>query len=309
MKITRILSGVVCFLFAFGAKGETGRTEVSLLNTYTLSALYSDDDSFATQLGANLELGKSRLQLDAGYSQSSQDSFDSDTYRGSITFDRYFEPFGATIGYLYWGDRKNITSHGVRGSIYAEDYSLGRVAFIYERRNIELEFDVPTGARGVVDSSRSTDSNGYGLNLRLNTARADFYAGGMIYDYDVDLTRLGQLINLSRLSPPQRTEFLSRIRTYLFNLSRLNASSLSLASALLDYNITFGVDVPIGEFSFNVELARDVAATDGVTLDSASFGFVHPLADHLEIEYRLGGSKGDDVESSLFGGVTLFWYR
>lgn len=277
-------------------------------HVYTASALASED-AYSAQLGANLALtSQDRFSFDVGYGGGSQSNVSTETFRGGVAYDHDFRPVGFELGYQYWGDQDRIASHGFRGTLYVHG-EVGRAAFVYERRNIELKFDVPAGARGFVDNSRSTDSNGYGLSLRVNTDHADFYATGMDYDYDVDLTRLAQLINLSRLSSTQRTEFLTRIGAFLTNLSRLNASSLSLASTLLDYNVAVGADIPIGRTSLNLELARDVAATDGVTLDSASIGLLHSLRSGIDIEYRIGATKGDEVESSAFGGITLFWYH
>jgi hypothetical protein len=277
-------------------------------NVYTLAMLYGEEGSYAAQIGADFALGyANRLAFDLGYSHSPLALANLSTYRGGIGFDHDFDPVGITLGYQYWGDRDRIESHALRGSIYFHK-GLGRVAFTYEHKNIDLAFDVPAGARGFVANSRSATSQGYGFSGRLNTEQVDFYVNGMNYDYDVELARLGSLIDISRVPPGQRAELLGRINGFLFNLGRLNASSLTLANSFLDYNVAAGVDIPIREHALNVELARDAAATDGLVLDTVSVGFTQ-AAGNFDIEYRLGASKGDNVESSFFGGVTLYWYR
>jgi len=296
----QLISGLLVASAAFGQE---------LGSAYSLSASYSEDGASALYGAADIGVGAAnRLQFQLGYSHSPSDLADLSTYRAGVAFDHDFDPLGLTLGYEYWGDRDSIDSHALRASAYAHG-SRGRVALIYERRRIKLDFDVPLGARGFVANSRTANSDGLGLSARLSGERVDVYAHGMNYDYDTELGRLASLIDLSRVPPGQRLLVIQRLDQLIVNLGRLNASSLTLANSLLDYTVAAGIDVRVGEHTANLEVARDVAATDDIALNSASLGFVHAVGERMDIEYRVGASKGERIDSAIYGSLTFFWYR
>lgn len=278
-------------------------------SAYTLSISYSEDGASALQGAMDFGLdAANRLQLQFGYSRSPSDFADASTYRAGLAFDHDFDPLGFTLGYEYWSDRDSIDSHALQASAYAHGRR-GRVALTYERRRIELDFDVPLGARGFVDSSRRANSDGVGLSARLVGARIDVYAQGMNYDYDLDLSQPASFIDVSSVPLGQRPVLIQRVNQLIMDLGRLNASALTLASSLLDYTVAGGIDVRWGAHMANLEIARDATVTDDIVLNSVSLGFVHAIGERFDIEYRVGASRGEQIDSALYGSLTFFWYR
>jgi hypothetical protein len=280
-----------------------------LRNIFSLAALYNEDDAFAVQVGAIFAVGtKSHLDFGLGYTSSPREADAANTYRGNVGFEHEFGTLGLTFGYEYWGDRDLIDTHKLYGSLYL-DGDLGRIALLAEHREIDLRFEIPLGARGFVDDSKSAQSDGLGLSARYRSQKVDLYANGTHYDFDSDIGNLGSLIDFSRVPPPLRPALIERLQQLAFNLRRLNASSLSLANSFLNYSIAAGADIKFGEFALNIEVSQEQIVVDDSIINGVSFGLLHSFGKSSDIEYRLGVTDDEIVGSSVYGGVTFYWYR
>ncbi len=307
----RLLEGVlVGFLLtsvvypAMSANADDPAVSAKVSKTFLLGTSYSEDDAYGVRAGANFQNGASTFNVGLAFSRSPQELADLTTYRGNVAFDHDFSPFGLSVGYDYWGDFDLVDAQTVSGSIYVHG-SLGRIALLTEFRDINLRFDVPAGAR----SSKSAQGKGIGASARYEGGAVDFYASGMHYDYDIDVGRLRSLVDVSRVAILQRPALLQRVDNLVLSLRRLNSSTLTLANGFLDYGISAGIEIHFEQRMLNIELSRDKTIIDGAILNGGSIGFLHPLCDACDIEYRLGVSDDETFGSSVYGGVQFYWYR
>jgi hypothetical protein len=278
-------------------------------DTYLMSVLYTEDDASAVRAAASFGLGSnSQLLVDLAYVHSPIEFDDLSTYRGGVSFGHDFARFGFDLGYEYWGDRDRIDTHTLRGSL-SYRWTEGRIALLAERRNIDLKFDVPAGARNFIANSKSGQADGFGVSARYSLDTVDMYASGMLYNYNTDIGSLRSNIDLSRLPPPLRAAVIARLDALTLALRRLNGSSLTLANSFLDSTVSAGVDVRFGTNTLNIELSHDVLVTDKSTVNDIGIGWLHALCGVCDIEYRIGLTKDEIVGTSLYGGVMFYWYH
>ena len=79
----------------------------------------------------------------------------------------------------------------------------------------------------------------------------------------------------------------------------MSASRLSLINSLIDYRVNVGVEYRFGLRSVDFSIGTWKTAVDQSKVDSYTFGFLTPMTDRTDIEFRL---SFDDSES--FGNTT-----
>lgn len=198
-----------------------------------------------------------------------------ETLLADIGVDHWFQPVGIRLGAAYWGNADILDSRDLRASIYVRG-APGSLSLDYQKRN--FEFDLQTDLlRG---RTAKFDANGVGATARLELGeKLSFRVGGMSYDYSRNL-RLQPDINV---------------------LAFLTASRLSTINSLIDSRINAGLEYSFGLRSIDVGVSQWQTAVDGSEVDSYSLGFLTPISDRVDMEFRVAF---DDSET--FGNTTSF---
>lgn len=200
---------------------------------------------------------------------------DNDISFGEISLDHWFRPAGVRIGASYWGNADILDSRDVRASLYFRG-DPGSIAVNYERREFEFQFQSDLLRGRAVEFS----ADGLGLNSRVSVGEnVNIYFAGMVYDYSRNL----------------------RIQPDINVLAFLSSSRLSMINSLVDDRYSAGVEFEFGLRSIDISAARWQTAVDGATVDSYSIGFLTPLTDRTDVEFRVAF---DDSEN--FGRTTAF---
>jgi hypothetical protein len=191
-----------------------------------------------------------------------------------VGIDHYFNPIGIRLSGAYWGDSNILDSDDVRASLYYRD-EIASFSADYERRNFDFVFgaDLPLGRR-----KAEFHADGWGMTNRVQFGdRYTFRLSGMQYGYSRNI----------------------RIQRDIDVLRFLSASRLSLINSLIDYRINAGVEYRFGLRSVDVSAGTWKTAVDQSKVDSYTIGFLTPMTDRTDIEFRL---SFDDSES--FGNTT-----
>ena len=234
-------------------------------------------DGVAASAMASLATGE-KTWLSAAVARTNVElprGFEAKTWYGDLGIDHQWDLVGIRLGVAYWGDNDFFDSRDVRGSLYVRG-ERGSLSLDLETRDFEL--DLP----GIGDRpSRDVGFGavGAGLSARYGfTENLDVVASGMSYDYDV----------------PLRLEESDRL------LSLLSISRLSLLSSLIDWRVSGGMGLDVGESRWTFDLARWRGSIDGSDNRSATVGFLTPLSVRTDLEVRLGFDDSD-----LYGEVTV----
>ena len=217
----------------------------------------------------------SRLFLSAGAAEIRGFLGDRRTRFVDADIDHWFEPLGVRVGGGYWGDPDILDSRDLTAAIYLRGQA-GSLTLNYERR--KFEFDLQSDQlRG---RTATFDADGWGMQGRLNLAeRVGVFAGGTAYDYSRDL-RIEQDIDV---------------------LSFLTVSRLSMLRGLIEDEFSAGIEFEFGLRRIDFTAGRWTTAVDGSRIDSYSVGFLAPLTDRTDVEFRLAYD-----DSELFGQTTAF---
>lgn len=198
---------------------------------------------------------------------------DNNTLFADAGLDYWWQPVGIKIGGSYWGNADILDSRDLRASIYLRG-DAGSISADYEQRNFEfdLQSDLLRGRKV------KFNADGIGFNTRLALGdNVNFYLGGMYYDYSRNL----------------------RIQQDIDVLAFLSRSRLSMINSLIDDRINAGLDFKFGLRSIDVTAGKWQTAVDGSTVNSYSIGFLTPVSDRTDAEFRV---SFDD--SKTFGHAT-----
>ena len=156
-----------------------------------------------------------------------------------------------------------------------------------ERRDIDIGFTI-TGPMDVrLQRSAALTADGFGASASFDlTERWRLTADAIGFDYSRDLT------------------LLPRLETFDF----LASSALTLANSFIDVEWGTGLEYDSGGRAFSLFWRQDRSAVDASELRSISAAALFPIARRWDLEFSLGLSDAEDVNSALFGGVYLFFY-
>ena len=200
---------------------------------------------------------------------------DNDTVLAGASMDHFFGPVGVRIGGSYWGNADILDSRDFEASIYVRGEP-GSLSLDYERRN--FEFDLQSDQ--LLGRTVKFHAIGWGLTTRLSLGDSvSLFAGGMGYDYSRNL----------RLQPD--------IDVFAF----ISRSRLSMINNLIDHHFNAGIEFRFGLRSLDVTAGEWQTAIDGGHIYSYSVGFLTPLGDRFDGEFRL---SLDDSE--FYGRTTAF---
>jgi hypothetical protein len=223
---------------------------------------------------------RTRLSLGVTAAETEGIIVDNETRLFDIGLDYFFDPVGIRVGGGYWGNPDILDSRDLNAGIYLNGKP-GSISLRYQYR--EFEFDLQSDLlRG---RTVTFSADGWGMSTRLSLGnRASLFAGGMVYDYSRNL-RLQQDIDV---------------------LAFISRSRLSMINNLVDHRLNGGIEYRFGLQSIDVTAGRWQAAIDGTDVDSLSVGFLTPIADRFDAEFRF---SLDDSE--IFGetrALAVYFY-
>ncbi len=218
---------------------------------------------------------KTWLSVTANSSRTEGFLRSNDTILMDVGIDHWFEPIGVRIGGSYWGNSDILDSRDLRAAFYARG-KVGSISLDYQKRNFEFDLQSDLLRGRTVEFS----ANGLGLSTRLTLGEnLSIHLGGMSYDYSRNL----------------------RIQPDIDVLAFVAASRLSMVNSLIDDRINAGLEFKFGLRSLDVTAGRWQTAVDGSEIDSYSVGFLTPVSDRVDMEFRV---SLDDSET--FGRTTSF---
>ena len=207
--------------------------------------------------------------------------FETSTY--DVGIDHHFDPVGIRLSAAYWGDSGLLDSEDVRVSFYYRD-DIATFSANYERRDFDFVFgSVLLGDRRKVEFQ----ADGWGMTSRVRFGdRVSLNLNGMHYEYSRRI-RIDPDINIFRF---------------------LSASRLSLMNSLLDYHANAGVEVAFGLRSVDVSAGTWKTAVDQSKVDSWSIGFLTPVSDRIDAEFRLSFDDSENFGNTTALAVYLYYF-
>ena len=200
-----------------------------------------------------------------------------------VGIDHYFNPVGVRIGVAYWGDSSILDSDDVRASFYYRD-EIASFSVDYERRNFDFIF----GSVLLQDRRKAEfHADGWGMTNRVQFGdRLVFRLSGMLYEYSRDI----------------------RIQPDIDALRFLSASRLSLINSLIDYRLNAGVEYRFGLRSVDLSVGSWKTAVDQGKVDSYTIGFLTPMTDRTDIEFRLSFDDSENFGNTTALTVYLYYF-
>ena len=205
-----------------------------------------------------------------------------DTIYADAGIDHWFKPFGIRLGASYWGNSDILDSRDLRAAIYVRGET-GSISIDYENR--KFEFDLQSDALRGRTAKFSAD--GLGLNARLALGeRVNFLLSGMTYDYSRNL----------RLQPD------------IDVLAFLSRSRLSMINSLVDDRFSAGFEFEFGLRSIDVAASRWQTAVDGGRVDSYSVGYLTPVSDRIDAEFRIAFDDSETYGKTTAVSFHLYYF-
>ena len=204
--------------------------------------------------------------------------FDISASYADVALDHHFKPFGVRVQGAYWGDEDLLESNDVGASIYLRG-SKGSISLDYLRRDFTL-----TVGRELLPEPIEVDFDATGLGLSASMPVNELYRvyiNGMDFDYSRNI-RIQPNVDVATLR--------------FFSLSRL-----SIVNSLVDFRASAGIERSFGLRSLDFRFSRWRTEVDRGDINSYSMGFLTPVANAADMEFRLAY---DDSEN--FGGAVVF---
>jgi hypothetical protein len=207
-----------------------------------------------------------------------------DTVHADLSLEHSFGIAGIRMGAAYWGDNDLLDSNDLRGALFLRG-GAGSLSFDYERRDFAFTF-VPVLEPDTTRTVRFS-ANGVGGSAWLNaTDRVGLFVNGMSYEYSRNL----------------------RIQQDFDSLRVLSRSRLSLINSLMDYRVSGGVSVEIGDKALDLSLSRWQTAVDGGHVNSVSIGLAVPASRAFDVDIRLAYDDAEYFDSTVALAVTLIYF-
>jgi hypothetical protein len=274
---------------AAGAQGGAGAPAAGLDHGWVLilSAL-QDEESYEHSLASFHFAFQDETWVSVTAGRSRAPSTEQDVRAGLLALgvDHNFGPIGLALSLEEWGDDNNLESRDWRGEIFF-DRDRFRFAVVHERRAIDIFFS-GLGAPIASDLRRvGVDADGLGVNWRFELApKWQTFGSWMDYDY------------------PRGIRLVPRAN----RLDLLSTSAVTLAYSFIDRYETVGLEYSFGQKLINIDYGRDRSTIDGATLRSFGASILWPVLPRMDLEFRLGRSRAEGLESTLFGGLSLLIY-
>lgn len=249
-----------------------------------IGAAADTEDALALTAFGDLELGENTwISATIGSTETEViiGGFRTEFYDAGI--DHFFDPVGIRLGGAYWGDSDLLDSTDVRASFYFRD-DLASFSADYERRNFDFVFETLfTRERRQVEFH----ADGWGMTNQVRFGdRVTFRLSGMHYDYSRRI-RVDPNIDILRF---------------------LSASRLSLMNSLIDYRVSAGVEYRFGLRSVDVSAGTWKTAVDQSKVDSYTIGFLTPMTNRTDIEFRVSFDHSENFGRTTAVTVYLYYF-
>jgi hypothetical protein len=209
------------------------------------------------------------------------DEFQTISY--DVGIDHFFDPVGIRVSGGYWGDSDLLDSADVRASFYFRD-DIASLSLDYERRNFDFIFEIP-----LLDFRREVEfhADGWGMTNRFRFGdNVTLRLSGMHYEYSRRI----------------------RIDPNIDALRFLSASRLSLINSLIDYRVNAGIEYKFGLRAVDVTAGTWKTAVDQSKVDSYAIGFLTPLTDRTDIEFRASFDNSENFGRTTALTVYLYYF-
>jgi hypothetical protein len=249
-----------------------------------IGAAADTEDALALNVFGDFELRENTwLSATAGTTETNGliDDFRTTIYDAGV--DHFFDPVGIRLSGGYWGDSDLLDSADVRASFYFRD-DIASLSADYERRNFDFVFEIP-----LLDFRRKVEfhADGWGMTNRFRFGDSvTFRLGGMHYDYSRRI----------------------RIDPNIDALRFLSASRLSLINSLIEYRVNAGIEYQFGLRSVDVSAGTWKTAVDQSKVDSYAIGFLTPMTDRTDIEFRLSFDNSENFGWTTALAVYLYYF-
>jgi len=278
------------------------------IDVYRAALSIGEHSAYGVNLDGDWALGSSmRWYLGGGYMHVEDQASSLNVRQARAGIERSFDALTFGLESDYRNDDGAIESAMIRlrGDWRSDSVIAGAA---YGRRRIDVTFDVGPLLSQFVDTTQRTYNHEFSGRIRFALNAFAVYASGSYYDYDAAIDRLDARLDPARVPPSQRPILQQQLRLVRERLRTANFRALRLSGHLLEYDATLGVDYRIGAHLLNAEYVREREALTEVDVSSAEVGWVLPLTT-ADLEFRLGGSKIDGLDTAYYGGIILTVYR
>ena len=200
-----------------------------------------------------------------------------------VGIDHWFKPVGIRLGASYWGNSDILDSVNLATSLYYRgDHFI--LSADYKKRDFDFVVlsDFPDLRRKVGFSA-----DGWGLTGRFPLGESvSLHLGGMQYDYSRNI----------------------RIQQDIDSLRFLSSSRLSMINSLIDHRVNAGLEFKFGLRSIDLTAGSWQTAVDGGKVNSFSLGFLTPLSDRTDVEFRFSYDDSENFGNTTALSVYLYYF-
>jgi len=205
------------------------------------------------------------------------------TTLADVGIDHWYQPLGIRLSTSYWGNSDILDSFDLGTSLYFRGENF-MVSADYKRREFDFVIlaDFP-------DLKREIDfsADGWGMTGRFPLGESvSLHLGGMQYDYSRNI----------------------RIQQDIDSLRFLSSSRLSMINSLIDHRVNAGLEFKFGLRSIDLTAGSWQTAVDGRKVNSFSLGFLTPLSDRTDMEFRFSYDDSENFGNTTALSVYLFYF-
>jgi hypothetical protein len=205
------------------------------------------------------------------------------TTLADVGIDHWFKPLGIRLNTSYWGNPDILESFDLGTSLYFRGDKF-MVSADYKRRQFDFVIfsDFPD-LRREIDFS----ADGWGLTGRLPLGESvSLHFGGMRYDYSRNI----------------------RIQQDIDSLRFLSSSRLSMINSLIDHRVNAGLEFKFGLRSIDLTAGSWQTAVDGGKVNSFSLGFLTPIGNRTDMEFRFSYDDSENFGNTTALSVYLYYF-
>ncbi len=205
------------------------------------------------------------------------------TTLADVGIDHWFKPVGIRLRASYWGNSDILDSVDLSTSLYfrGENFMLSAD---YKKRDFDFVI-----LSGFPDLRRKVGftADGWGLTSRFPLGKSvSLHLGGMQYDYSRNI----------------------RIQQDIDSLRFLSSSRLSMINSLIDHRVNAGLEFKFGLRSIDLTAGSWQTAVDGGKVNSFSLGFLTPLSDRTDVEFRFSYDDSENFGNTTALSVYLYYF-
>jgi hypothetical protein len=226
------------------------------------------------------------LTLAAGASSAPASAGDIEADTLALGVDQRFEDVGFTLDAEQWGDPDALETQELGGSIYF-DRRRWHLGVRYESRDLDIPLTLSGPLGGTFQRTLDVGAEGLAVTGHVRLAASwRLYFGLAEYDYERNLNALLRIDNLNLL----------------------DASTVPLASSLLDHERWLAVERTFGNALLNVRVVSDQSALDGSELDTLDVAALFPIGRRVDLQVNVGHGRSDFFDAGLYGGLLFLFY-